>query len=183
LDISEQFNDYLYLNESNLGANKANLYVSRKIDQTINIIDQNNISNRTNILFTNMSKYITPVKPSFWGGNYINYIRLFIPENARDIDLRIDGIEIPEDKITISSRKNLKLQEIGFFMTVLAKTQSELEIFYNLFSEDAHFYSLQVFRQSGIESLPFSLKIIKNNADIFVFEKDLRTDTEIKAEI
>jgi len=182
-DINGQFNDYFYLIESNLGANKANLYVSRKVDHTINIIDQNNISIRVIILFKNSSKYITPVKPSFWGGNYIDYLRIFIPQNAKDIVLRVDKVEIPKDKITINFRKNLRLQEVGFFMTVLAKTQSEVDVSYNLSSEESDFYSLQVFKQSGIESLPFSLKIIKNNTEIFTFNNDLRTNAEIKAEI
>lgn len=172
-------NDYFYLVESNLGANKANLYVERKVEQEITISNNNSIHKRTKIYFKNES---TPIKPDFWGGDYINFLRVYFPVFAQEIAVKIDGEKIDEKDLFFEKKEDLNLSGVGFFVTVPAKSEKEVTVEYkmpaNFSSTKKTDYILTIQKQPGIEELPYKLTIAN-----FVFEKLLREDTEIKAEI
>jgi len=175
-------NDYFYLVEANLGVNKANLYVQRKVEQEMVILDTNSIQKRTKIYFKNESKYFTPVKPGFWGGDYVNFLRVYFPSSAREISVNIDGKGIGEKELFFEEKKDLNLQGVGFFVEVPAKSEKEVTVVYKmpvdfLLGKKTD-YILTVQKQPGIEQFPYKLTIPG-----FVFEKQLRRDTEIKAKI
>ncbi len=175
-------NDYFYLVESNLGANKANLYIERKVEQEIIISNNNSIHKRTKIYFKNESKYFTPVKPGFWGGDYINFLRVYFPASAQEIAVNIDGEKIGENDLFFEKKENLNIRGVGFFVKVPAKSEKEVTVDFkipaNFSSNKKTDYFLTIQKQPGIKELPYKLTITN-----FVFEKLLREDTEIKAEI
>lgn len=184
---SSGLNDYFYLVESNLGANKANLYVQRKAEQEIILTnsDKFSIHKRTKIVYKNTSKYSTPIKPDFWGGDYINFLRVYLPASAQEITVNIDGEKVEEKDLFFESKKDLNLIGVGFFVKILAETEREVTIDYRQalnFSVDTISYSLIVQRQPGIEILPYKLSVFRNEKEIFVSDKQLRRDAEIKAE-
>jgi len=177
----KDLNDYFYLVESNLGANKANLYVQRKIEQEITVLDTKSIQKRTKIVFKNESKYFTPVKPGFWGGDYINFLRVYLPSSVLEISAKVDGKQVEEKELFLEEKKDLNLRGFGFFVKVPAKSESEILIEYKMpadFRNKRTKYFLTIQKQPGIEELPYKL-----TTPGYVFEKSLRQDTEIKAKI
>lgn len=130
--------NYFYLVESNLGANKANCCITRKVVQEING-DQEKIT----IYFKNDSQFENPLPPVFWGGNYIGYHRIIIPATAE--------VQNPE-KYDIEIRDKLKI--VGFWLTVPAQKTATAEIVYGLKNINNF---IQVKRQPGIKFLPYKL--------------------------
>lgn len=145
--LGSPLGDYFYLVESNLGANKANCCVTRKIVQEINNNDE-----KITIYFKNDSQFENPKPPVFWGGNYIGYHRIIIPSEAE--------VKNPE-KYDIETRGKLKI--LGFWLTVPAKKPTSIEINYSFINPKK---IIQVKRQPGIKSFDYKLiyngKIIVN---------------------
>jgi len=65
--------------DTNLGANKANCCVIREIRN----------SDSLQITYTNTSPAPNPIKPIFWGGNYINYLRIVLPQGTQVQRVRV----------------------------------------------------------------------------------------------
>ena len=147
--LGDYINDYLYIVESNLGANKANCCIEREVTQEIT----SNLEKLT-IKFTNNNEFTNPKPPVFWGGDYINYLRVIVPVRAEIKDFQNYDIEI-RDKFKI----------VGMWVKISAKETKSVEIFYELPTIDNK-YSVLVKRQPGIESFSYKLiyngKIIKN---------------------
>jgi hypothetical protein len=88
LDTREEkkgvYNDFLGISEANIGANKANAFVFRKVEQQVSLDEVGRIKNTVIIKYKNDS--------SDWpGGDYKNYLRLIVPKGARLTDITIDG--------------------------------------------------------------------------------------------
>lgn len=81
---TQQYNDFLGLSETNIGANKANAFVYRKVDQRITLDETGRIKNTVTVRYKNES--------SDWpGGDYKNYIRIITPKGPVLTDITIDG--------------------------------------------------------------------------------------------
>lgn len=89
--------DYYGLVEMNLGANKANQYVTRQTTHTISVINTHpgldlgsspqTINHQVTIDFQNASPEKNPNPPLHYGGHYIGYFRIYLPSTATDIQL------------------------------------------------------------------------------------------------
>ncbi len=131
--------DYLYIVESNLGANKANCCVDREVRQEIG-----NDKEKVVIAWRNKSEFENPRPPVFWGGNYIVYTRIVIPAAAQIKDA---------EKYDIETRGRFKI--IGFWSTVPAGGEATAEVSYDLPASG----QILVRRQPGIESFPYKLVV------------------------
>lgn len=188
-------NDYLYIVESNLGANKANCCISRKVNQQISFQEDGNLSEKLDIIFNNESQFNTPQPPVFWGGNYINYLRIYLPIEVQDIKVTIDGEVLSEELITVEELKPLNLKNVGFFVTIpnLSSKQVTLKYLLPLENKNPKQYSLYVQKQPGIKSLPFTfevepsaqyavkLKNQKNSGKELKISKEILNDEEFLA--
>ncbi len=138
--------DYLYVVESNLGANKANCCVQRMITQDLQL-DEHMTREKLTIQWTNTSEFENPKPPVFWGGNYINYVRVVLPAMALIKDA---------EKYDIETRGRFKI--VGFWVRVPAGGSAVAELSYEdtkrLSDEE---YRILVRRQPGIESFPYKL--------------------------
>ncbi|MDP1743162.1 MAG: hypothetical protein Q8L51_00045, partial [Candidatus Amesbacteria bacterium] len=141
--LGDYSSDYLYIVESNLGANKANCCIDREVVQEIT----GNLEKLT-IKYKNNNEFTNPKPPVFWGGDYINYLRVIIPLTAEVKDSEKYDVEI-RDKFKI----------VGLWVTVPAKETKSVELFYELPTMNNK-YSILVKRQPGIEK--FSYKLIYN---------------------
>ncbi len=134
--------DTYLLVETNLGANKANCCVERK---TIHTISHSSfaISHLINLTLTNKSPLENPNPPRFYGGNYISYLRFYIPENATNIRLTaqptlpktLTQYPLPFDGIKQKSfdlKDNYGFREVGFFHLTAAGTKSAVQLSYDL---------------------------------------------------
>lgn len=173
------FSDYLYLVEANLGANKANCCVSRQVDHEITILSDK-IKERVQILFNNTSKYSTQQALDFWGGDYVNYQRLYLPGSAENISVMVDGQLLPEENLTIEKRESNNLISIGFFITVPLQGEKNVQIFYE-FPVDNNLinYKLLVQKQPGIKKLPYRLILVKDNARKIIFNDGIESEKKI----
>ncbi len=135
-------NDTVMLVEANLGANKANCCIIRQTKHTITK-SETEINHLINLTFTNSSPLENPAPPRFYGGNYISYLRFYLPGNASRIRLTaqptlpktltqypkpFDGI----NQKTFDLKDNYGLREVGFFHTTQAGTSSQVQLSYEL---------------------------------------------------
>src|SRR3990167_11140202 len=112
--------DLLYVVESNLGANKSNCCVERRLTHDVKR-DEHVTREKLRIEWMNTSEYDSPVKPVFWGGNYLTYVRVVLPEEAKIQDIKVRGLILrmstPNDFLMPNSLR----QEISWDMYNIEK--------------------------------------------------------------
>ena len=158
--------DYLYIVETNLGANKANCCIDRQVTQEID-----NFQTKLAIKYQNNNLFENPKPPQFWGGNYIDYLRIITP---RDTEMqrvkvaekelqKVDKMEfrygLGEDVYTVEDRGEFKI--IGFWAVVPAQSSTMVELEYNLpvGRQGAGENKILVRRQPGMESFAYRLMV------------------------
>lgn len=137
--LGEPRGGYLYIVDSNLGANKANCCVERLVTQEID-----GSQSKLTITYKNNNEFKDPKPPVFWGGDYINYLRVVIPvdsfvDNSQDYD--------------IEERDNFKI--LGKWIHVPAQKTESIEIKY----KHKEIGSVFIKRQPGIESFEYKLVV------------------------
>lgn len=158
-----EYADYLYIVETNLGANKANCCVDREVVHNVFRTDSGLIEEELKIEFLNKSTVSTPQPPVYWGGNYINFLRVYLPESAVIKKITAGGEEIPKESISYDFKEKEKLLGVGFFVTIPFSSQKTVRINYFLPAEPVGKYRLIVKRQPGIESFKYQLILAGEN--------------------
>lgn len=166
-------NDYLGVSEANLGVNKVNYYVTRKIEQVVTINDQGEISEKIDVIYKNESPK---------NDTYKNYIRFITPfgstlnqvsinkQKAESVPAIIDPLVF--EKNNFIKPKELEVEEyvqenkivFGFLMDVLPKTEKTIGVTYSLenkfnTNKDLLTYDLILFKQPGIKSYSYSFTL------------------------
>ena len=144
--------DTYLLVETNLGANKSSAYISRQTEHQINFQD-NKTQHQAKIQFTNSSPEANPNPPFHYGGDYIVYLRFYLPASAQDI-----RIASGSSMIKITPAPKFGLTEIGFWHTTPALTQTNLTLSYILPVPKAG-YSLTLLKQHGLVSSPQTITL------------------------
>lgn len=146
------FADYLYVVEANLGVNKANYFLYRNIEQSIDISKQA-IARVVKITYENTAK-----NNSWPGGDYKNYLRVYIPRtsNLAEVSVSEDG---KGGAKTIYQEGSLKIaeyggkKEVGFLVTVPVGKKRIVEVRYSdqidLSNKDKFSYLHYVQKQTG----------------------------------
>ncbi len=154
------FSDYLALIESNMGVNKANFFVSRRINHEIKIFKENNLQATTTVHYTNTSS-----ADAWPGGAYKNYLRLYVPEGSELKAITVDNNEFPLDEVDISVEHQKTV--FGFLVNVPIKSQLTIQIVYKLPGKITFpktggptTYLLLVQKQSGTEADPFTFNLV-----------------------
>lgn len=168
--------DTYLLVEANLGANKANAYVQRETTHHISFSDHQ-ASHAAIVKFHNSSPEANPNPPFHYGGDYIAYLRFYIPPNAQNISIiaRSETTKQPptnEIKTNISSKYDLT--EIGFWQTTPAQNETTVTLSYTLPISKDH-YSLTILKQHGLVSSPQTITIENDT-----FSTDLANDYLLK---
>lgn len=151
-----ELNDFLYINEANLGINKTNCCLERKIDQVITVSDEANLTHELTLTYKNNNPG-TPKPPVAWGGGYKDYLRIYIPKQATLKYIRVnnDGItDFTQDEV---GDKRL----IGFMVLTEGGETDTIRIAYNLpLPNDLGpaTYRLMIQKQPGIDGWPMTLK-------------------------
>lgn len=181
---NRELNDYLYLVEANLGANKANLYVDRKIKHIVDFTPKQLVKEDLIIDYKNTGKYYTPIKPDFFGGDYTNYLRIFIPVSSVDIKVQFDGKEIPAKEIDNEKIDILNLRSIGFFIKIPYSSQKTVKISYEIpLLIRPSDYNLSYQKQPGIAEVPYQIKVINGkfieiNEGVLIKDQQFRFNLE-----
>lgn len=156
--------------EMNLGANKANCCVKRQTDHSIHFTD-GVIRHKVSVWFENQSEMENPNPPLFYGGNYISYLRFYLPKEA--INLKVSTSE------EIRNVEKYGFREIGFFHTTKAKERSILELEYEIPALEQKGYQLNILKQNGVVESPqsidlFGRKITTDLNDDFVVIEEIK---------
>lgn len=149
--------DYLYMVEANLGVNKANYFLKRSIDKTVDISDRA-VTRVVKVSYENMSR--TTAWP---GGDYKNYMRVYVPA-----DVNISEVSIYDSDDTnnrrVLGKKDLEVKTVGdkkelaFLVTVPVTKKRTVEMRYssqidlNTFSDFSYLSYVQ--KQSGYGDTP-----------------------------
>ncbi|RJQ38444.1 DUF4012 domain-containing protein [Candidatus Microgenomates bacterium] len=169
-------NDFLGVNEANIGVNKANYFIKRKISQEVIVNEKGEIGERVNIYYMNTG--------SAWpGGDYKNYLRLVLPLGAKISSVQIDGEEqktikaikdfIVYEKKNFKAPKELEIDEtqengksiFGFLIVVPTDKLKKITVSYAIpqkinLDEPSSFYSHWIFKQPGTEDDQYSFSLL-----------------------
>lgn len=170
-------NDFFGIVEANIGANKSNYYVTRRVEHNVMILDESTLTTSVTLRYENASK-----KESEFGGAYKNYVQFILPQGTQLTALFIDGKEQDiVDAITDPTRYERKgfvapggfeverrEQEgksiVGFLLIVPEQTQREVHVVYTLpqkqyVTNASMQYSLRLFKQPGVERVPYAFTL------------------------
>lgn len=173
------FNDYLFVVETNLGANKANCCIERNVEQEVDFTQSGLIKEKIKIYFKNIGKYKEGIPPFFWGGTYNNFLRIFFPAQVKVKNVLVEDKQVPTEKILEEAKSDLGIKGIGFFVVLPAQSEKLVEINYEVpFEGQPGNYHLTLQKQPGIESFPYQLTL-KTKKDLRKIEKEIRKDEEI----
>jgi len=171
------FNDFLGINEANLGVNKVNYFLERKLEQRVQISDSGDVLEQVTATFLN--KY----KDASWpGGAYKNYLRFLLPQNASLVKVFMDGQEqsivpavtnfdlyekpgfIPPSGLEVDSANEKNRTLYGFLLTIPPNSKKTVTIIYVLqqkanLTQPTIQYSMYYFKQPGTDEYPYTLSI------------------------
>lgn len=168
--------------EANLGANKANCCTQR--NTTHKITDNGEtLTHDIEIIYTNNSSDENPILPDFFGGNYIDYVRFYLPKASTNLRVKAEPTTpttldyYPEPYSTDPVRLNISdyylFKIVGLFHTTRAGTSSRINITYEL-PKIGNIYELHILKQHGMQTSPQeitfdNLTASTNLEDDFVF--------------
>ena len=193
-DDSVETRDFLALSEANLGANKVNRFLDRKISYEATIGRDADLVAKLTITYTNKSQAET------WpAGKYVNFLRVYAPFAAGLFEHK-NGDVTDLNGVTITTQGALTV--FSTFVEVPVKSQKEVSFTYripkNIKLEKAPLYHLYVQKQPGTEKDPLEfrfnlpgyliVKSVNQNRDQsglqnLLVETDLATDRQFQIEV
>ncbi len=199
INAPDKINDFLGISEANLGVNKANYFIKRKVDHEVSLQGED--------LLEKVSIYYKNLSIDWPGGDYKNYLRIIVPKGARLDSILIDGQKQQITKAVIDplvyERKNfrppngLEVETVdeegktvfGFLLMVEKGALKKVEISYALAGKVKEgmpdfSYNLRFFKQPGTEEYPYSFsfaelsgfKIFKGDS---FFQTNLNSDLDL----
>jgi hypothetical protein len=136
------FSDYLYVVDANLGVNKTNFFVQRTIRLSTSIDGLHKVANVLAVDYYNES-----IPGVFPGGDYLNYVQVYLPKNTRIKEILVEG-EVATD---YDLETELGLRKVGLLLKVPSGERKNLVIKYEfekLFKNNQQ-YQLIVQKQIG----------------------------------
>lgn len=191
--MENQYHDFLGISEANIGVNKANAFVFRKVEQRATIDQVGRIKNTVTIRYKNESK-------DWPGGDYKNYLRFIVPRGARLSDITIDGKKqiiigattdyllyerpdfIPPQGLEVETYDEMEKTFFGFLVIIPKGTFKTVTISYASptaldMGQQVAGYNLWYFKQPGTDAYPYSF-IFSYPENVAAF----RTSTNVRVE-
>lgn len=139
--------------EANIGINKANYYLERKINHKIFVTREKAQHTRT-IQFTNKAQ-----SNSWPKGTYKTFMRFFVNPNATVDSVLINGAKLTENQVFLSEEEGLTV--IGLRVDVPIQKQVVVDLQYStpLTVNKDFSYVFYNRKQSGLDADPFSVTI------------------------
>lgn len=165
--------DFLSINEANVGVNKANYYIRRKITQDLVIDEKGSMSATLTIDYKNIAK-----KEQRSVKTYNNYLRVVLPLGTRITAIAIDGKNqkivpavldpliyesktfLPPDGLEVEEKEQDKKAVFGFPVVIPEEAFKKVTIAYLLpyrfpVEQEKGEYTLRFFKQPGVDEYPF----------------------------
>lgn len=170
-------NDFIGVSEANFGGNKVNYYISRSSSLISSIAANGEITNTYKISFKNNAP-----KSLLDKGVYKNYLRFILPEGITISRIDIDGKQQvireaitepdlyeaenfrPPQGLEVYQTQEASKSVLGFLVNVEPEVLREITLTYKLkdkidINEPTLKYSIKVYKQPGVDSIPFGLSI------------------------
>jgi hypothetical protein len=164
--IMDYNNDYLLINDANLGGRKSNLYVTQEVGQDIEIAKDGSVTKTVSITYKN------PEKQDGWLNSILpNWVRIYVPKGSSLISF--DGVD-NKDKVYEEFGKTVFA---GYF-ALRPQGVSKVTVKYKIPMKVKDEYSVLIQKQPGKDSTLHTIKVGKKSEEYV-----LRTDKEIKFKI
>lgn len=204
-------NDVVGINEANLSANKVNYFITRSLSQSSTIANDGSISEQIKVSIKNDAS-----KSLGKNGFYKNYLRVITPLGSTLTSIKIDGKDqevvdpikdpivyekktfVPPSGLEVNKENQNGKTIYGFLVNIDAQTLKTIEVDYKLaqkldLKKPSSQYSLKVFKQPGIENMPYSFSLnlsdglsavnLPSGATMLdkkiIFSKDVKRDFEL----
>jgi len=144
--------DYFWAVEANLGVNKANYFIYRNMEKTVEVGEKL-------LVRTVRINYENTAKNKNWpGGDYKNYLRIYLPREVKIEQVAVVNSQKPEERVVFTG-ESLKIsetggrKEVGFLVEVPVGEKRTAEIRYssqlNLGGKEKFSYLDYIQKQSG----------------------------------
>lgn len=186
-DDAVESRDYLALVEANLGANKVNRFLERKVAYEMTIGRDADLVAKLTITYTNKS-----VAETWPAGKYVNFLRVYVPFGASLFEHQNADKNDPKD-VEVTTQGNLTV--FSTMVEVPIKSTREVVFSYripkNIKLEKAPYYHLYLQKQSGTEKDPFEFTFnlpsyleVKsvNDSDQYEDKQNLRIETDLSVD-
>ncbi len=155
--------DYFMVVDANVGVNKTNYFLTRRLDLETTILKEGEIVNRATLIYHNASPSQT------WpGGTYKNYLRILLPRDVEKVTIKQGNLKEKNLK-TVDSSKIDKAEEFdkkifGFLLEVPPLEEKKVTITYQreeklLLNKELIDYVFYVQKQPGTKNDPLDLKV------------------------
>lgn len=190
-----RFLDFRMISEANLGVNKANAFLKRKVGDKIIIDSDGKVRGELVITYINTGPKSTSTKLS---GTYENYLRTVFPQGTKLTAVAFDGKEAtrsakPADRgLEIKEATQSGRSIFGFFVSIPRETSKVVALSYELSESypqlpgsSTYAYVFQKQPGTGEDSLsvmvyyPGTLRIKTTNASVFREDKTVTLSTDL----
>ncbi len=160
--------DFLGISEANLGVNKVNYFIDRKVQQDMVLTDDKKLLGKLTLIYKNTAER----------EDYKNYLRVMVPLGTKLTAIVVDGVEqgvipaIIDPLVYEGSRfaapKGLEVEQVveqgkqlfGMLVVVPKKKETTVVVSYEVLQKEmldtSVSYSLWLFKQPGIEAYPYT---------------------------
>src|SRR3989344_1004789 len=168
-------NDFIGINEANLGVNKANAFIGRSVSLNTQIQSDGIVKSDLSLDFRNESD-------SWPGGDYKTYLRIILPQGISLSSIAIDGVSQnivnavtdpflyeaknfkPPKALEVEKKDELGKTIYGFLTIVPLRKSKSIKVSYvhlAKVSQDRAVinYNLKIFKQPGTEKYPFNFML------------------------
>jgi hypothetical protein len=173
---AKELDDLFGLNEANIGQNKTNKYLQRKVEHQIKLNEKGEVAESVSTTYTN-----TSTKTSSYGGDYISYLRFILPKNASIVSVQIDGKDqsitpaitdiatytkknfLPPVQLEVETEVFDMFQTVGMPFIVPQGTTKKITLSYTFQTEPPapdYTYVRNIIKQSGTGADDYSLTMI-----------------------
>jgi len=165
-EMKKTDSDYLAVIDANVNAFKADYFVNRNIEYTIDLSKEIPRAKLT------INYEHTAEEKSWLTRDYQSWLRVYVPEGSWFT--KIDGLSTDAEY----GKEFGKTFAAGLVKVPIASTH-QVVLEYDLPEDiDANNYKLYIQKQPGIEELPIKIEIITPNGEIKHIQKTIKTDSE-----
>src|SRR3989338_1896559 len=146
--------DYLFVNEANFGVNKANFFITKSLEI-------NKRFNSNGQLITDLTvNYHNQSQPGILqGGQYTNYLRLFLPKKSVLIKAEFKGVKIDPQSFDVTDYADDKTV-YGYLLKIPENSAAVFNFSYllpDIISQNHHAYQFYLQKQSGDKTASVSI--------------------------
>ena len=205
-NTDNSINDFIGINEANLGGNKINYYISRSISQSAEIKSDGSINQAITLTFKNSAPDNLAAK-----GIYKNYLRFILPQGTSLSSIQINGQDqkivpaitdptiyeqkgfVPPTGLEVEKEDQEKKTIYGFLVEINVGQLITIKANYVLaqkidVSQPSIAYNLKVFKQPGVDFLPYDfsftfpskLRVVSADSDIKISGQGASLSTQIE---